>query len=346
MSRSTETLRRSAVALVISLIATASLTACSSHPDSGPTLTLYNGQQEATTALLVAAFERETGIHVNVRSGDEAVLANDLAQAGTKASADVFYSENTPTLRLLELRHLLAPVEPATLARFDPRFRSTAGDWIGVSARVDVMVYNTRELRPSDLPDSAMDLESPKWKGKIGVAPGDTDFQSVVGSIVRTHGEEGTLEWLDAIKANAGSYVYSDNDVLTDAINRGQVELGLINVHSWFRERARIGASHMSSRIAFLRPLDSGYLLDVSGAAVLRSSHSPALAQRLVAFLASRAGARILAGSPSYEYPLRSRVKAPKGLPPFNELQPIPLSFNDLGDGSKAIEMLRRAHLL
>jgi len=134
--------------------------------------------------------------------------------------------------------------------------------------------------------------------------------------------------------------------VLTDAINRGQVEIGIINHYSWFRERAQVGASHVRSAIAFLRPLDSGYLLDLSGAAVLRTSHAPADAQKLVAFLASRAAAEIIAGSRSYEYPLGSKVKTATGLPDFNALSPIPLSFDDLGDGSAAVELLRRANLL
>jgi iron(III) transport system substrate-binding protein len=338
--------RRNAVALVITCVTATAFAACSSHGDSVPTLTLYNGQQKSTTDRLVAAFERQTGIHVNVRTDDEAALASDLARSGSRDAADVFYSENVPALRLLEIRHLLAPVDRATLARVDPRWQSTAGDWVGVTARVGVMVYNTDALDPAQLPTSVMDLASPQWKGKIGIAPADTDFQAVVTAIIRTQSEERALEWLEAIKANAGSYVYSDNAVLTDAVNRGQVEIGLINHYSWFRERAKLGAAHMSSAIAFLRPLDSGYLLDLSGAAVLRSSHAPADAQKLVAFLVSRAGAEIVAGSGSYEYPVGSKVKAAKGLPDFNSLSPIPLSFNDLGDGSAAVELLRRANLL
>jgi iron(III) transport system substrate-binding protein len=332
--------------IVIVIMVATSLSACSSHDDSSRTLTLYSGQDEATTALLVDAFEHQTGIRVKVRSDDEALLANDLAQTGKRDSADVFYSENTPALRLLELHKLLAPVARTTLAKADSRWQSTSGDWVGVSARVYVMDYNTDKLGPDALPTSAMDLGSSGWKGRIGIAPRDTDFQSVVTSILRTHGEERTLDWLDAIKTNAGSYVYSDNSVLADAINRGQVELGLINQHSWFRERAKVGAWHMSSAVAFLRPHDAGYHLDISGAAVLRSSHAPAAAQRLVAFLASRGAAEIIARSKSYEYPLAANVKAATDLTDFNSLSPVPLTFNDLGDGTRAIELLRQANLL
>ena len=39
-------------------------------------------------------------------------------------------------------------------------------------------------------------------------------------------------------------------------------------------------------------------------------------------------------------------VKGAKALPEFNSLSPIPLSFNDLGNGSKALELLRQANLL
>ena len=79
---------------------------------------------------------------------------------------------------------------------------------------------------------------------------------------------------------------------------------------------------------------------------MLRSSDVPAAAQRLVSFLAGRAAAEILARSESYEYPLAADVKAAKDLTEFNSLSPIPLSFNDLGDGSKALELLRQANLL
>jgi iron(III) transport system substrate-binding protein len=339
--------RRIAVALVISLLGAAALTACDSGSgDDARTLTLYSGQRKETTERLVAAFEKQTGIPVKVRIDDEEVLAQDIAEAGSKRSADVFYSENTPALRLLEIKRLLAPVSPATLARVHFNWQSTVRDWVGVSARVNVMDYNTEKLQEDDLPESALDLESADWKGRIGIAPTDTDFQSVVTAVLRVRGEDRTLEWLAALKANAGSFVYSDNDVLTDAINRGQVELGLVNLHSWFRERARVGASKMQSATAFFNAQDPGYLVDVSGAAVMRSSHAPAAAQRLVAFLVSRAGARVIAGSGSYEYPLASDAEASPDLPEFNGLQPIPLAFNDLGDGSAAVDLLKRAGLL
>ena len=54
--------------------------------------------------------------------------------------------------------------------------------------------------------------------------------------------------------------------------------------------RAEIGAANMHSAIAYFAPHDPGYVIDVSGAAILRSSQHQAAAQRFVAFLDEPAG--------------------------------------------------------
>src|SRR4029077_20630966 len=113
---------------------------------------------------------------------------------------------------------LLAPIAPSTLADVDTKYNSTKGDWIGGSARVNVMVYNTDKLKPTQLPKSLLDLASPAWKGKIGISPGETDFQPIVTSIIKEKGESAALAWLKAIKSNAGSHSYPDNESLTDMV--------------------------------------------------------------------------------------------------------------------------------
>ena len=98
------------ITLPLALAATLALTACGGSKSttttaastgeslSGQSITLYNGQHEQTTARLVAAFEKQTGVKVNVRSGDEAELGNQIMQEGSNSPADVFYTENTPAL--------------------------------------------------------------------------------------------------------------------------------------------------------------------------------------------------------------------------------------------------------
>ena len=133
-------------------------------------------------------------------------------------------------------------------------------------------------------------------------------------------------------------------------MNRGQVAFGVINQYYWYRLRAEIGASAMHSQLAYFAPRDPGYVIDVSGAAVLKSSRHQAAAQKFLAFLVSQQGQDVIAraegNEQSYEYPLADGVTTSAPETPFGQLQPNPITVADLGDGSAAIALLRQAGLL
>ena len=323
------------------------LAGCSSGGSSSPdALTLYSGQHEQTTQALIAAFEKQTGIKVNVRNDDEDVLADQIVTEGSRSPADVYFTENTPPLQELASKGLLSSVAPTTLAKTPSRYNSPDGKWVGVTARVSVMAYNTSLLSPSQLPTSVMDLADPQWKGKIGIAGSETDFQPIVTSIARTHGEPAALQWLEAVKANAGSHSYPDNETLVSEINRGQVALGVINQYYWYREKAQVGDSGLHSAIAYFAPHDPGYVIDVSGAGILKSSSQQAEAQRFVAFLVSKKGQEIIGHSDSYEYPIASGVTTTEPETPLSQLQPNGITIPELGTGAEAIKLLQEAQLL
>jgi iron(III) transport system substrate-binding protein len=320
------------------------LSACGSSSRGGDTITLYNGQHEQTTAALVKAFERKTGIKVDVRTGDEAELGNQILQEGANSPADVFYTENTPVLEVLRGKGLLAPVSPSTLAAVPSRYDSSQGDWVGVSARVSVLVYNTSQIKASQLPGSILELAQPQWKGKVGFAPSETDFQPLVTAVIRLDGLAAAERWLKGLRAN--SKLYPDNETVVAQVNNGESAVGPINHYYWFRLRAELGPGGMHSALHYYDPGDPGDLVDVSGAAVLRSSSHKADAQAFLAFLVSSAGQETIAHSNSYEYPLRPGVAPVPGLRPFAQLRPAPLTPAELGDGSQALALEQQLGLL
>jgi iron(III) transport system substrate-binding protein len=332
-----------AAALGAVLLASCSSAGSSSSSDA---LTLYSGQHVQTTQALVAAFEKQTGISVNVRSDDEDVLADQIVTEGSRSPADVYFTENSPPLEYLASKGLLASVDPSTLDNTPSRFNSPDGKWVGVTARVSLMVYNTSLLNSSELPTSVMDLADPQWKGKIGIAGAETDFQPIVSSIVRAHGEAAALQWLEAVKANAGSHNYSDNETMVAQINSGQVALGVINQYYWYREKAQVGESGTHSALAYFAPKDPGYVINVSGAGILKSSSHQAEAQQFLAFLTSKKGQEIIAHSESYEYPIASGVTTAQPETPFDQLQPNDITIPELGTGAEAIKLLKEAQLL
>src|SRR5471030_332628 len=126
-------------------------------------LTLYSAQHEQTVNLLVKDFEKQTGISVKVRTGEGPELAAQLLAEGAASPADLYFTENSPELMLLEEKGLLAPVAKATLAEIPIQYNSPNGQWVGVLARENVLAYNTAMLPAAELPASIMDLAGPAW---------------------------------------------------------------------------------------------------------------------------------------------------------------------------------------
>ncbi len=300
---------------------------------AGQTITLYNGQHEQTTDAIVTAFEKQTGVKVKIRSDDEDVLTQQIEQEGPASPADVIYTENSPPLARLDEQHLLAPVSAGALASVPAADNAADGNWVGVSARVSALVYNTSDLTTAELPTSVLDLADPKWKGKLDIAPSETDFQPIVTAIAADKGQAAAIAFLKAIKSNAGS-------------NKGVTQLGLVNSYYWLRLKQEVGASGMHSALHYFAPGDDGYLKDVSGVAVLASSKHQAAAQALVAFMTSQAGETVLASGDSYEYPVGSMVAANPALTPLATLSPKQFSLSQIGDGKAALMLLQTAGLV
>jgi iron(III) transport system substrate-binding protein len=336
---------RIAAVVAAAALAASVLGGCGTSPPANA-LTLYNGQHPQTTQALVNAFEKATGIDVVVRSNSEDLLANEIVADGCHSPADVMLAENSPALQYLDSQHLLAKVPAETLARTPSQFNSPDGAWVGVSARVSVMIYNPSLIKADQLPTSVLELADPRYKGQLAFAASESDVQPIVTAVLDKYGKERTLSWLAGLSSNAAGHEYPDNETVTNEVNRGAVAFGVINQYYWYRLRAELGASAMHSELAFLAPRDPGYVVNVSGAGVLRCSTHSSEAQRLVAFLVSRQAQEIIAHSTSFEYPIASGVTTSATEKPFNELEPYPITIAELGDGSTAIALLRQAGLL
>lgn len=322
----------------------------SSSSDGGSTtaaagpITVYSGQHQQTMAKLVADFERRTGVQVKLRSNDEASLANQILREGSASPADVFVAENPPALTVLEHRGLLAPVAAATLAKVPARWNAPQGDWVAVSARSAALAYDTQQLKPGQLPTSLRDLAKPAWKGRVGYAPTETDFQPLITAVAVLDGPQAAQTWLQGLKSNGK--VYDDNEALIAAVNRGEVATGLVDHYYWYRLRDEVGRAKTDSALHYFGGGDPGALVDVSGAAVLKSSGNAAEAQRFLAYLVSRPAQQIVATSESYEYPLGSGVTTTRVLKPLSQLQPPQLTVEQLGDGRGALQSLQQVGLL
>lgn len=321
----------------VGLAGSVSLTTSSSV--TGQTITVYSGQHEQTTQALVADFQRRSGVIVKVKSADEASLAGQVLQEGAASPADVFFAENPPALTRLAENDLLSTVDASTRSQVPADASAADGHWVGVSARAVALATNN-SVAASGLPASVMDLAGPAWRGKLGIAPSETDFSPIVTAIVTAKGTGAAKAWLEGLKANGK--VFEDNETLIAAIDKGEVQGGLVDHYYWYRLRDEVGASKVASALHYFPAGDPGALVDVSGAAVLKSSTHAAAAQAFVAYLVSAPAQQIIATSNSYEYPLRVGVSSAAHLPTMGTI----VSPAELGDGKPALALLQEVGLL
>ena len=325
----------------LTMVAAAALLVAGCGGSSKPSIVLYNGQHPELTAAMVAAFRHRTGVSVGERTNDGVVLADEILSEGRSSPADVYLTENSPELVSLSQHGLLARLPGSILDQVPPADRSPDGTWVGVALRVSSLVYDPARVSRSQLPGSILDLAAPTWKGKVAIAPLDSDFPPVVGAVIATHGKAAARSWLAGLKRNAS--VYQDEESVVSAVNRGEEAVGVINQYYWYRLRREVGAAAMHSALHYFPDSDAGSVVNVSGAAVLASSHHLRDAERFVALLVSRAGQRLISSGDDYEYPVRSGVAPNPVLPPLASIPHAGITATQLGNDLPARQLIIQA---
>jgi iron(III) transport system substrate-binding protein len=303
-------------AVLTALGAAGALTACGSE---GDVLTVYSAQHESLVRTMLEDFTAETGIEVEFRDANDTELANQIVQEGAASPADVFLTENSPAIDVVDEAGLLAPLDTATLDQVEEAYRPSSGNWVGFAARSTVLAYQPEAVAEADLPASILELAEPAYEGRVGIAAGGADFQAIVSAVLALEGEDAARAWLTGLERNAEVYV--SNTAVMQAVDEGQVDVGVMYHYYWYRDQAENGLLGDDAELHYFRDEDPGAFVSVSGAGVLASSDQPEEAQRLVRFLTDRPAQEALAGSSALEYAVGTGVASAEELPPLADLQ-------------------------
>ncbi len=327
---------------------TAATTATESRPEATSAtlnsgLTVYSGRNEQLVGELIKQYEAQTGVKVNVKYGDTAELAATILEEGQNSPADVFFAQDAGALGALAKEDRLTTLPDEILNNVAPRFRSPDEAWVGISGRARVVVFNTKAITETDLPETIFGFTDPKWKGRLGWVPTNASFQSFVTALRVLQGEDKAREWLEGIKANEPK-VYENNSAAVKAAGAGEIDVGFVNHYYLFRELKEQGEG-FAARNYFLKNGDPGALVNVAGAAVLKSSKNPAAGENFIKFLLSQQAQQYFADK-TYEYPLIDNVAANKMLPPLDQIQTPNLDLSKLEDLQGTLKLLQDTGIL
>ena len=322
-------------------VAFAALSVSAFAQDAG--ITVYNAQHESLTQEWADAFTKQTGIAVTIRQGSDLEVGNQLLQEGANSPADVFLTENSPAMVLVDNAGLFEPLSADILDQVPAEYRPENGHWTGIAARSTVFAYDTRKLNDDTLPKTMAELADPAWKGRWAASPSGADFQAIVAAYLSLKGEEATAAWLKGMKDNV--VVVRGNRAAMAAANNGEVEGALIYHYYWFGDQAGTKESSGNVALHYFKHQDPGAFISISGGGVLASSQHKAEALQFLKFVTGPDGQAVLRDGKSFEYAVGVDQAANPALTPLADLDAPKVDPTQL-DNIKASELMTAAGLL
>lgn len=290
-------------------------------------MTIYVSTDRVFSEPVLRAYERQTGVRVDAVYDTEETkstgLANRLLAEQARPRADVFWSNEPVRTLVLKTRGVLDAYRSPNAQGIPAALVDPEGYWTGFSARIRVIAYNTKLVRPEDAPTSVFDLADAKWRNQVAIADprfGSTSFH--VAALYAAAGDARMDDFFKRLKAN-GVRIVDGNSVVRDLVARGEVKVGLTDtddVNVAIEDRQPIGMI-LPDREGLGVPVMPNMV-----SLIARAPH-PDEGKRLIDYLLSAEVERQLAQSEAVQIPLHAGVPGPKNIPAIDSFKPMTLDF-------------------
>lgn len=278
---------------------------------------IYSYRQEVLIRPLLDKFTETTGIKANVVFAKKGMIER-LKAEGDDGPADVVLTVDVARLIKTKEAGVLQPVKSAVLdANIPPQFRDPDGTWYGLTMRARTIVYNPEKVKESEL-STYEDLASLKWKGRICIRSSSNVYnQSLVASIVAANGPQAAETWAKGLVRNFARKPQGGDRDQIRAVAAGECDIAVVN-HYYYAgmlasDKAKDVEVAKSLKIFWPNQDGRGTHVNISGAAVAKSSKNKANAIKLLEFLSSEEAQKIYAEKVR-EYPVKPGVEAAAGV--------------------------------
>ncbi len=159
---------------------------------------VYVSSNASDARALEAVFEKKYPF-INMEfysSGKDALLSRYLLEARTGTNlADVYQSSVFPIMNLVE-KGLLAPYYSPERDGYIEALRDKDGYWHATYLNAVTMAYNSRMLKPNEVPSSYQELLQPKWRDKMGFVLSHTEWYF---AMLQSMGEDKGRQYMEAL---------------------------------------------------------------------------------------------------------------------------------------------------
>jgi iron(III) transport system substrate-binding protein len=279
-------------------------------------LVVYSGRSEPLIQPVIDAFKAKyPDVEILLKAGSNSEIANALIEEQANPQADIFITTELFTVQSLSAQGIFQPYLPVGAEQLPAEFIGPDNNWIGLTRRARVIMYNTDLVSSEEAPKSIFELTDPKWKGQVAAA-GSTNgsMQAQIAAMRQLVGEEGTEQWLSDLIANETTFFGGHTDV-RKAVGAGEFKLGLVNHYYFYLQQAE------GSPVGIVFPDQGedqiGLITNATAAAVVKGAPNVAAAQAFLDFQVSPEGQKLIAEQ-NYEYSLLPGVATREGVQPLD----------------------------
>jgi len=315
---------------------------------SAAEVNIYSARKEDLIKPILEEFQQKTGIEVNLITGKADALLQRLISEGKNSPADILITTDAGRLYRAKKANVLQTFTSEILNTAIPeQYRDPEGFWYGLTLRARPIVYATDRVKPEQL-SSYEGLSQAKWKNKVCVRSSDNIYnQSLVASMLVHLGEEITSFWTETLVKNFARPPQGGDRDQIKALAAGQCDVALVNTYYLgkmltSKDDAQVAAAK-KVKIFWPNQDSRGSHVNISGAALTKSSKNLAQAIQLLEFLVSDAAQQWYAEK-NLEYPIKPGIQASEILQSWGEFNADDLSLDQLGErNAEAVMIMDRA---
>ena len=286
-------------------------------------------------------FTKETGIAVRFTTGSDSILRERLKSEGKFTPADFYLAVDAGNLWLAAQDGLLSPVASDVVAANIPEnMRDPENQWVGFTKRVRTIMYHPDRVKPEDL-STYEALIDPTWQGRLLMRPATHAYtQSLVASLIATHGEARTKEIVQGWVANKPTLIDSDTRIL-ETLAAGGGDVAITN--HYYVGRLLEANPAFPIRVFWANQEERGAHVNISGGGVTAHSPNRENAVKLLEWLTSPQGQKLFADS-NHEFPTNPNVEPHSIIAGFGSFVSDPLNMAEFGRlQADAIKLLDEA---
>lgn len=297
---------------------------------------IYSARQEQLIKPLLDQFTQETGIKVNLVTGDADALLSRLQSEGDLSPADILITTDAGRLHRAKDAGVLQSISSPVLEQKIPaHYQDTDNQWFGLSLRARPIFYNKAAIDPKQL-STYEALAKPEFKGKICIRSSANIYnQSLIASMIAADGEKATLEFAKALVKNfARPPTGGDRDQISAAAN-GICDIAVANTYYFGGMTLSKNVSELAAadKVAIFWPNQEGRgaHVNISGAGVVKTAKNKQQAIQLLEFLVSESSQAWYANA-NFEYPVVAGVNANDTLQSWGSFKADTVNLSRLGE--------------